>query len=62
MFSLRVQLLKELSEVERQLAVKNVGLAQPYVTALCLCVVGVMRKYHQVVLVSQELIHDTFEG
>ena len=56
------QLLKELSEVERHLLLKNPGLAQTYNTSLCLCIVGVVRKYHQFILASQERIHDIFEG
>ena len=60
--SFQFQLLKELSEVERQLLLKNPGLAQTYNTSLCLCIVGVVRKYHQFILASQEQIHDIFEG
>ncbi|XP_069105326.1 mediator of RNA polymerase II transcription subunit 12-like protein isoform X3 [Argopecten irradians] len=57
-----VKLLKELGMVEHTLSSQKSSLAGNYTTFLCLCIVGVFRKYHPYLLVSQDLIIQAFEG
>ncbi|KAJ8310216.1 hypothetical protein KUTeg_012081 [Tegillarca granosa] len=57
-----VQLLKELSLVEQQLNSQDSSLAGRYTTSLCLCIVGVFRKYHSYLLVCPDLTVQAFEG
>nr|XP_022287518.1 mediator of RNA polymerase II transcription subunit 12-like protein isoform X2 [Crassostrea virginica] len=57
-----VQLLKELSNVEEALLDQKSSLVGNYTTSLCLCIVGVFRKYHAYLLVSPELTVVAFEG
>ncbi|XP_034328936.1 mediator of RNA polymerase II transcription subunit 12-like protein isoform X5 [Magallana gigas] len=57
-----VQLLKELSNVEEALTDQKSSLVGNYTTSLCLCIVGVFRKYHAYLLVSPELTVVAFEG
>lgn len=45
-----IQILKELPEVEAQLANKNSTLAKSFTTSLSLYVVGVLRRYHSCLL------------
>jgi len=53
LLELSTQLLKEMPEVETQLSNKSSGLTGLYTTKLCLCIVGILRKYHACLLVSQ---------
>ncbi|XP_062609383.1 mediator of RNA polymerase II transcription subunit 12-like protein isoform X4 [Saccostrea cucullata] len=57
-----VQLLKELSIVEETLLEQKSSLVGNYTTSLCLCIVGVFRKYHAYLLVSPDLTITAFEG
>lgn len=57
-----LQLLKELSNVEEALTDQKSSLVGNYTTSLCLCIVGVFRKYHAYLLVSPELTVVAFEG
>ncbi|XP_056005371.1 mediator of RNA polymerase II transcription subunit 12-like protein isoform X2 [Ostrea edulis] len=56
-----VQLLKELSNVEETLIEQKSSLVGNYTTSLCLCIVGVFRKYHAYLLVSRDLTITAFE-
>ncbi|XP_034934643.1 mediator of RNA polymerase II transcription subunit 12 [Chelonus insularis] len=49
-----IQILKELPEVETQLATRNSQLVRSYTTSLSLYVVGVLRRYHYCLLLSPE--------
>ncbi|XP_057325001.1 mediator of RNA polymerase II transcription subunit 12 [Microplitis mediator] len=49
-----IQILKELPEVETQLAARNSQLVRSYTTSLSLYVVGVLRRYHYCLLLSPE--------
>ncbi|KAG7209569.1 hypothetical protein KM043_015646 [Ampulex compressa] len=49
-----IQILKELPEVEAQLAARNSQLVRSYTTSLSLYVVGVLRRYHCCLLLSPE--------
>jgi len=57
-----VQLLKDLPAVDNQLALKTPGrLAGTYCTNLGLYIVGILRKFHACLLVSQEQTALAFE-
>lgn len=49
-----MQLLKELVEVENQLAQKGSALSSTYATSLGLYIVGLFYRYHCCLLVSQD--------
>ncbi|XP_041350095.1 mediator of RNA polymerase II transcription subunit 12-like protein isoform X2 [Gigantopelta aegis] len=55
------QILKELCEVETQLKKNKSTLAGHYTTSLCLCIVGILRKYHSFLLVSEDITVQAFE-
>ncbi|XP_015113779.1 mediator of RNA polymerase II transcription subunit 12 isoform X2 [Diachasma alloeum] len=56
-----IQILKELPEVESQLALKNSQLVRSYTTSLSLYVVGVLRRYHCCLLLSPEQTTAVFD-
>jgi len=57
-----VQLLKDLPAVDNQLALKTpCRLAGTYCTNLGLYIVGILRKFHACLLVSQEQTASAFE-
>ena len=51
------QILKEIPEVEAQLAAKGSLLARTYSTTLSLYVVGVLRRYH-CCLLCESVVHN----
>lgn len=58
-----IQILRELPEVELQLIGKSsMALVRSYTTSLSLYVVGVLRRYHCCLLLSQEQTTAIFEG
>ncbi|XP_063430577.1 mediator of RNA polymerase II transcription subunit 12-like protein isoform X5 [Mytilus trossulus] len=57
-----VQLLKDLSSADDKLVELKSALRGSYTTSLCLCIVGVFRKYHAYLLVSNDLTIQAFEG
>lgn len=57
-----VQMLKELVEVEIQLQQKCPLLARPYCTSIGLYIVGVLNRYHNYVIASNEDIGAVFDG
>lgn len=56
------QMLKELVGVESQLQQKCSMLARPYCTSIALYIVGVLNRYHNYVVVSNEDIVAIFDG
>ncbi|CAG5095064.1 Similar to kto: Mediator of RNA polymerase II transcription subunit 12 (Drosophila melanogaster) [Cotesia congregata] len=56
-----IQILKELPEVETQLAVRNSQLVRSYTTSLSLYVVGVLRRYHYCLLLSPDQTISVFD-
>lgn len=59
---LYLQLLKDLSSADDKLVELKSSLRGTYTTSLCLCIVGVFRKYHAYLLVSNDLTIQAFEG
>lgn len=57
-----MQLLKELVDVETQLAQKSSTIAGTYATSVGLNIVGVLYTYHCCLLVSQEQTVAVFDG
>ncbi|XP_055373234.1 mediator of RNA polymerase II transcription subunit 12 [Condylostylus longicornis] len=56
------QILKELPEVENQLMIKKSNLIKSYTTSLGLYIVGILRRYHNCLLLSPEQTISVFEG
>ena len=48
-----LQILKELPSIENQLVERSSGLSRTYTTTLALYCVGVLRKYHKTLILSQ---------
>lgn len=61
-FFFLMKLLKELVDVETQLAQKNSTIAGTYATSVALNIVGVLYTYHCCLLVSQEQTVAVFDG
>ncbi|XP_066905955.1 mediator of RNA polymerase II transcription subunit 12 isoform X3 [Halyomorpha halys] len=57
-----IQILKEIPEVEAQLAAKSSNHVRSYTTGLVLYIVGVLRRYHCCLLLSGEQTVAVFEG
>lgn len=62
LIDLCLQILKEIPEVESQLAAKNSVLTKSYTNLMVLYIVGVLRRYHACLLLSPEQTIGVFEG
>ncbi|KAL3848034.1 hypothetical protein ACJMK2_018917 [Sinanodonta woodiana] len=57
-----IKLLTEMQKVEASLMEMNSSLSGNYTTNLCLYIVGIFRKYHSYLIVSEDMTTQAFEG